>query len=53
MERDHLEDLDVDVVIILKLISDKWVREARTSWIWLRIGTGGVPLQGLVGSGCG
>jgi hypothetical protein len=29
-ENDNLEDLDVDVAIILKLISNKWVRQART-----------------------
>ena len=44
-ERDHLEDLDVDMAIILKFIANKWVRQARTGLIWLRIRTGGVPLQ--------
>jgi alpha-D-ribose 1-methylphosphonate 5-triphosphate synthase subunit PhnG len=44
-ERDHLEDLDVDVAIILKLSFNNWVRQARTGLIWLRKRTGGVTLQ--------
>ena len=49
-ERGHLEDLDVDVALILKLITNKWVRQATTGWIWLRIGTGGMSLQGSDGT---
>jgi hypothetical protein len=33
-----LEDPGVDRRIILKLILEKWDREARTGPIWLRIG---------------
>jgi len=40
MERDHLEDLGVDVRILLKYIFKKWDWEAWTGLIWLRIGTG-------------
>jgi hypothetical protein len=39
-ERDHLEDLGVDVRIILKLIFTKWHGKAWTALIWLRIGKG-------------
>jgi len=41
VERDNLEDLGVDVIIILKLISLKWVGEAWNGLLWLRRGTGG------------
>ena len=41
VERDHLEDLGVDVIIILKWIFQKWVWEAWSGLLWLRIGTGG------------
>ena len=37
----HLEDLDVEGRIILKLILKKWNVEAWTESIWFRIGTGG------------
>jgi hypothetical protein len=40
MERDHLEDLDLDW-IMLKWISKKWGREAKIGLIWLRTGTAG------------
>jgi hypothetical protein len=40
-ERDHLEDLSVEEMIMLKWISKKWDGEAWTGLIWLRIGTGG------------
>jgi hypothetical protein len=40
-ERDHLEDLGVDVRIILKWISKKLNGLAWTGLIWLRIGTNG------------
>jgi hypothetical protein len=39
-ERDHLEDLGVDGMKILKLIFKKWVG-AWTGLIWLKLGTGG------------
>jgi hypothetical protein len=41
MEGAHLKDVGVDGRIILKYILKKWVREAWTGLIWLRIGTGG------------
>jgi hypothetical protein len=41
MERHHLEDLSEDGRIILKCIFKKWVGEAWTGLIRLRIGTGG------------
>jgi hypothetical protein len=37
--RDHLEDLDVDGNIILKLILNKYGARVWTGFIWLRIGT--------------
>jgi hypothetical protein len=40
-ERDHLENPDIDVRIILRWIAGKWDEGARTGFIWLRIGTGG------------
>jgi len=40
-ERDHLGDLDVDGMIILRWIFRKWDVGAWTGSIWLRIGKGG------------
>ena len=40
-ERDHLEDLSLDVRIILKWILKMWDGQAWTGLIWLRIGTVG------------
>jgi hypothetical protein len=40
-ERDHLEDPDLDEMIILKWIFKKWDGEAWTGLSWLRKGTGG------------
>ena len=40
VERDHLEDVGVDVRIILRLIFSKWDVGAWTGLIWLRIQTG-------------
>jgi hypothetical protein len=40
-EREHLENLVVDGIIILKWIFKKWDREAWIGFILLRIGTGG------------
>jgi hypothetical protein len=39
MERDHLEDLDLDVRIILKWIFKKRIGKVRNVLIWIRIGT--------------
>jgi hypothetical protein len=39
-ERDHLKDLGVDGMIILKRFFKKWDGEAWTGLLWLRIGTG-------------
>jgi hypothetical protein len=44
MEREHLELLGVNRILILKFIFKKWNKEAWTGLIWLRIGTGGGPL---------
>ena len=41
MERDHLEDPDVDGRIMLKWIFSKWDGNAWTGLLWLRIGVGG------------
>jgi hypothetical protein len=38
--RDHLENLDINGIILLKLISKKW-DGAWTGLIWLRLETGG------------
>jgi hypothetical protein len=40
-ERDHLGDLDVDGMIILRWLFRKWNVEAWTGLICLRIGTDG------------
>jgi hypothetical protein len=40
-ERDHLLDLNIDRMLILKHISKNWVCKAWTGLIWLRIGTVG------------
>jgi hypothetical protein len=40
-ERDHLEELSVDVRIVLRWIFRKWDVGAWTGLGWLRIGTGG------------
>ena len=42
--RDHLEDASVDGRIILRWIFRKWDVKALTSWIWIRIETGGEDL---------
>ena len=41
MERDHLDDPDIDGRIILRWILKKWDLGAWTGLIWLKIGTGG------------
>jgi hypothetical protein len=38
MERDHLEDPDIDGRIMLKWILHKWDGEAWIGVLWLRIG---------------
>jgi len=40
-ERDHLENLGVVVMIILRWVFRKWDVGVRTGLIWLRIRTGG------------
>lgn len=42
--RDHLEDLDLDGRMIVKLILKKWDEGAWTRLIWPGIGIGGAPL---------
>ena len=44
MERDHLEDPGVDVMIILRWIFRKWNMGAWTESIWFRTGTDGENL---------
>jgi hypothetical protein len=39
--RNHFKDPGAEGRIILKSIFEKWDKGARTSSIWLRIGTGG------------
>jgi len=39
-ERDHLGDLSIDGMIILKLIFSKWDGVMWTRFLWLRNGTG-------------
>jgi hypothetical protein len=41
MERDHLEDTDLDGTIILKRIFKTWDGGTWTAMLRLRIGTGG------------
>jgi len=43
--RELFEDLGVDVRIILELILGKEGREVWIGFIWLSIGTSGVPLR--------
>jgi len=40
-ERSHLEDPDLDGMIILRWVFRKWYVGTWTGSIWLRIGTGG------------
>jgi hypothetical protein len=40
MKRDHLEDLGIDGIIMLKWIFKKWNGKASTELIWLKIGMG-------------
>ena len=40
-ERDHLEDLNLDVGIIFKWVLKKWDGQSWTGLFWLRIGTVG------------
>jgi hypothetical protein len=44
-QRDHLEDPDIGVGIILRWIFKKWDGRTWTGLIWLRIGTVGELLQ--------
>jgi hypothetical protein len=39
-ERDNLEDVDLDGIIILRRLFSEW-DEALTELIWFRLGTGG------------
>jgi len=40
-QRDNLEEIDVDWIIILEWIFKKWDGEAWAELIWLRIGISG------------
>jgi hypothetical protein len=52
MDGDHLEDLDVDGIFILKRIFKKWNGQLRTGVIWLRIKTGGGSCECGDGHSC-
>jgi hypothetical protein len=39
-DRDHLENLGVDVRVILRLTTKQWNGEAWIGLMWMRIGTG-------------